>query len=436
MFKRPIRPLLFLILICATWLAAPLRAEDWPQWRGPHLDGSSDAKDLPQSLDPQKDLAWKTSLSGGGSATPAIIGQRIFLSVHDRNTDKLLALCINRGDGKIIWEHEVALNNASNNRNDLASPSPIADSTEAIFYYGTGDLVAFDYDGNRKWSHNITQEHGPFNMQWLYSASPLLYGDKLYVPVLHRDHAIRGVGDGSMADSYLLCLNPHTGKELWRVVRPTDAIEESREAYTTPIAIPFHNKTQIVLMGGDHVTGHDADTGKELWRTPSYNPNKIPHWRTVASAVFGNGLVFASAPKDGHLFAVTPRDTPDSMAAISWQNPQIHTDVCVPLFYLEKLYVLDGDGKKLYCLQPKTGEMIWSVRLGGRSVFRASPTGADGKIYCMNEGADVTVLAAADGKILSSVSLGTDEPCRASIPVGDGKVFVRTSDSLYAFTKK
>ena len=113
------------------------------------------------------------------------------------------------------------------------------------------------------------------------------------------------------------------------------------------------------------------------------------------------------------------------------------TDVCVPLFYQGLLYVLDGDGKNpLHCLNPKTGGKKWSVDLGGNAVFRTSPTGADGKIYCMNEKGDVLVIAALDGKILSRQSLGTDSPSRASIIVSDGQIFVRTGDHLYAFGKK
>jgi outer membrane protein assembly factor BamB len=425
-----------LSLILLIFIPQKTKAEDWPQWRGPHLDGSSQSKNLPASLDPHDSLIWKTTLPGTGSATPAILGDRIFLTAHDHQTNKLLALALNRADGKIIWQQEAALNNENNRMNDLASPSPIAMEDQAIFYFGTGDLVALDDQGNRKWAHSITREHGPFNMLWLYSASPLLFHDKLYIPVLHRDHSVRDHGGGSMADSYLLCLDPHTGKELWRVVRPTDALEESREAYTTPIAIPVGDKSQIVLMGGDHLTGHDADTGKEIWRSPTYNPSKISTWRTVASATFGDGLVFASAPKDGHLFAVAPVQHTDTAIPFAWENHDERTDVCAPLFYNHRLFVLNGDRKTLDCLDPKTGKEIWSTKLGGRAVYRASPTGADDKIYVMNENADVAVLDANKGDILSHFALGTTAQCRASIAVTDNTVYVRTADSLYAFGKK
>lgn len=418
-------------------LASSVHAENWSQWRGPKSDGSTTEQNLPASLDPQKDLRWSTALPGPGSGTPVVFGDHVFVGALDKTTHKLLALCLNAADGKIAWQKEVAIDATKNNRNNLASPSPIVDDKHVYFYFGTGDLVCFDHAGNQQWSYNVPKAHGTLHMLWLESSTPLLLNGKLYIPVMHRDTSSRGGGDASMAGSYLLCLDASSGSELWRVVRPTDALEESREAYTTPIAIPVAGKTQIVLMGGDHVTGHDADTGKELWRTPTYNPTKITSWRTVASATFGDGLIFGSAPKDGNLFAAIPNDGSSPEAKLAWTSKEVRTDVCAPLFYKDQLFVLNGDGKKtLYCLDPKTGDKKWAVELGGRPVFRASPTGADDKIYCMNEGGDVFVVSAADGKVLSKTSLNSEGPARSSIVAANGAMYVRTSDHLYAFGKK
>jgi outer membrane protein assembly factor BamB len=418
---------------------SPARAEDWPQWRGPHFDGSSTEKNLPDTLDP-KAATWATTLPGSSSGTPVVSGDKIFLPALDRQTKKLLAVCCNRSDGKIAWSKEVALGLETNQRNDLASPSPIADGQKVIFYFGTGDVAAFDYAGNPIWSFSVTKQFGKFNMNWIYSASPLLFQGKLYVPVLHRDVPVthRGeapaAGDGKVAESYLLALDPATGSVLWRVVRPTDAIQESREAYTTPIPMQVDGKWQIIVMGGDHVTGHDAETGKELWRSPTYDRAKRPDFRTVTSAVTGAGLVFGSGPKDAVLFAIKPGQGDVPWA---WESKTFKTDVEVPLFYQDKLFVLNGDGRQKYvaCLDPATGDAKWQTPIDSKPVFRASPTGADGKIYCMNESAEVWVFNAADGKQLSHTSLGTESPTRSSIVVADGQVLVRTSDKLYAFKK-
>lgn len=429
-------------MAAAMLLSTSVHAENWPQWRGPHFDGSTTETKLPETLDVKSNLAWSTEMPGPSCATPVIFGDRIFFTAFDKKTQKLVALCADKKDGKILWQKETGYGYATNQRNDMASPSPITDGKTVWFYYGTGDLAAFDYSGNPLWARNIEKDFGKFHMQWIYSASPLLFGGKLYVPVLHRDTPVpsRGAassGSSAPADSYLLCIDPATGKDLWRVIRPTDALEESHEAYTTPLPIEVNGKPQIVIVGGDYVTGHDPDNGKELWRTQNYNPTKSHSYRTVASATAGDGLVFASPPKHGMMFAIQPNGGESTEAKFAWKSTEVTTDVCAPLFYEGKLYVLDGDRKNpLYCLDPKTGDKKWSVDLGGKSVFRSSPTGADGKIYCMNESGDVVVVAVADGKILSRQSLGTDSPSRASVVVSDGQVFVRTGDHLYAFGKK
>ena len=415
---------------------------NWEQWRGPHFDGSTPESNLPENLDTKANLAWSTEMPGPSCATPVISGDRIFFTALDKNTKKLLALCATKTDGKILWSKEVGYGNVVNQRNDMASPSPITDGKAVWFYYGTGDLVAFDFAGTQLWARNIEKDFGKFHMQWISSASPLLFKGKLYIPVLHRDVPLpsRGAAPsaaGTPADSYLLCVDPMTGKDLWRVIRPTDALDESHEAYTTPLPIEVGGKTQIVIVGGDFVTGHDAENGKELWRTENYNPSKSRTYRTVASATAGDGLVFASPPKHGPMFAIQPGDGESHDAKFAWKSTDVTTDVCVPLYYRGLLYVLDGDGKNpLHCLDPKTGQKKWSVDLGGNAVFRASPTGADGKIYCMNEKGDVLVVSALDGKILSRQSLGTDSPSRASIVVSEGHIFVRTGDHLYAFGSK
>ena len=423
-------------------VAPTSRAEDWPQWRGPHFDGSSTETNLPASLDP-KSAAWITDLPGSSSGTPVVFGDRIYLGALDKNSKKLLALALNRADGKILWTKEVGEGQMRNERNDLASPSPITDGKTTWFYYGTGDLVAFDRDGNQLWARNIEKDHGHFNMLWIYSASPLLYNGKLYIPVLHRDVPPQRRGApanaSAPADSYLLCVDPKTGKDLWRVVRPTDAVQEAREAYTTPIPVEVNGKRQIVIMGGDYLTGHDPEDGHELWRFGTYNPGKIGHWRTVASASAGAGLIFCSPPKNGNrgesFYAVKPPGESGN-ALLAWKSGDITTDVCVPLYYQDTLFVLDGDRKKLYSLDPKTGDKHWTADLGGRPVYRASPTGADGKIYCMNEGGDVAVVSASDGKILDRQSLGSETAAsRSSIVAAEGLVFVRTADRLYAYNK-
>jgi len=304
------------------------------------------------------------------------------------------------------------------------------------FYYGTGDLAAFDIDGNAKWARNIQKDFGPFHMNWIYGSSPLLFGDKLYVQVLHRDVPVRGPADGSPKDSYLLAVDPQTGKDIWRNIRPSDARAETKEAYTTPVPLTRDGKTEIIVIGGDAVTAHNPETGKEIWRVGGWDPRKEPAWRLVASAATFDDLIFACPPKGGPMFAVKDGGAGDVTAThVAWKTSDLSSDVCVPLIYKDHLYVLDGDKKRIYCVEPKTAKILWQGTLGGKAVFRASPTGADNKIYCMNENGDLWVLSADEFKVLSTFSTNAGRS-RASITVLDGEVFVRAGTKLYAFGKK
>jgi hypothetical protein len=40
---------------------------------------------------------------------------------------------------------------------------------------------------------------------------------------------------------------------------------------------------ELVITGGDAVTGHDLNTGKELWRADALNPTNDFAYRIVAS---------------------------------------------------------------------------------------------------------------------------------------------------------
>jgi outer membrane protein assembly factor BamB len=259
--------------------------------------------------------------------------------------------------------------------------------------------------------------------------------------VLQRNVAVNGRGRDKN-ESYLLALDPKTGKELWKHVRPSEAVAESLEAFSTPIPHTHNGRSEILITGGDCITGHSPETGKELWRWGTWNPQKIGHWRLVPSPVAGAGVALACGPKNAPIFAVKLGGNgtlPDS--ALAWQSVErdVTSDVPTPLFYKGKFYVLNGGKKKLLCVEPSDGKVIWSGDLETRAVFEASPTAADDKIYMMDHRGNVFVVSAAtDGfKLLSSAAMGDegDNNLRSSIPISQGQLFIRTGKSLYCIGK-
>lgn len=430
---------LALILGLIIGLCSAVRAENWPQWRGPAFNGSSGETNLPEKLE-EKEALWSVELPGRGASTPIVWGERIFLTVQakDRN---LLALCFDAKNGQEIWRKEIAVAGNTKGNADWAGPSAICDGKNVWFYFSTGDLACFDMEGKQIWALNIQKEHGPFNFQWIYGSSPLLYRGKLYVQVLHRDvpgAEWRGPRPGeSLADSYLLAKDPASGKDIWRVVRKDDnARVESKEAYSTPMPYQVAEPAQIVLVGGDCVSGHDFDTGKEIWRAGGWNPNKIDSYRMVASVVVADDLIVACAPKGQPVMAIKPGMGDVTATNYAWKSKDMSSDVATPAFYQGNLYVLETDKKVLNCVDPRTGAKKWSTKLDSRPVLRASPTAADGKIYCINEAGEAWVCSANESKILWNGALANKDKAHASIAVADGKVYVRTGEKLYAFGKK
>jgi outer membrane protein assembly factor BamB len=412
--------------------AASCWAENWPQWRGPFLNGSTTETHLPDTFSKTENVLWSTPLPGSASATPIIWEDSVFINSPDADGN-LLLLCLERQNGKLRWQKQVSAGNKIKGRNNSSSPSPVTDGTTVWTLFGTGDLAAFDFSGRQLWARHLTKEFGPFVLNWIFGSSPLLYKGRLYVEVLRR----------GPADSFVLCLNPATGATIWRHVRPTDAIQESQEAYSTPIPCECGGRTQIIVAGGDYVTGEDAETGEEIWRGGGLrNFREISSSRLVPSPLVADGLIFVCGAKRNPFLAFRQCGSGDiTTNGLVWSSHEYSTDCVTPLFYQDKLFMLDGDRQLMVCFEPASGKVNWKQPLGVHDIFRASPTGADGKLYCFSERATAVVLSAADGKVLSTVEMGEadqgDESLsHATIAAAHGSLFVRTPGHLYCIGKK
>jgi len=416
--------------------ASGAAAGDWPQWRGPAFNGSAPGeKDLPSTWTKTEGVAWTAKMPGQSSATPAIVGDLVFVSSVDSATKDLLAICLSVKDGKEIWRKKIGTDRPAPSNNTMASPSPVTDGKTVVFFYGSGNMMALDVGGAELWRRNIELEVGNFCIKYGYSSSPLLYKGTLYVPVLRGIKRYFGppLASDVPIDSFILAINPSTGKDIWKHVRQTDAVNESREAYITPMPFERDGRAEILIPGGDYVTGHDLATGKELWRW-GYNPSRRDAQRLVPSVVTDGGFIYFTQPRGQTLFALKGGATGtagDDIVAWKFTGPT--TDSSTPLFYAGTLYLLDDSKKCLTAVDPKTSTEKWQVKLGG-SAWRASPTGADGKVYCISEAGEVAVIAADDGRIISRIPMGGNVCC-ASIAVAGGRLYIRTSEALYAIGK-
>lgn len=426
-----------ILIMLLAWGTTLATAENWPQWRGPSFNGSSPEKNLPEEWS-KTNVTWNVSLPGPSAASPVVWEDHVFVSSTDLSNKTLLALAIDRRQGKVLWQHQIAEGIRRDRQSTFSASSPVTDGQRTIFFYSTGDLVAFDFAGNKVWSRNIQADYGPFAFLWTFSSSPLLDGGKLYLQVLQRDVPVAGRGrsDG-LNDSYLLAMEAATGKTLWRQTRPTEAVAESHEAYATPIPFTSQGRNEILVIGGDCLTGHDPVTGQELWRWGTWNPGRIGHWRQVVTPVTGQGLILACAPKGSPVYAIKAGGSGLlGEAAIAWKSDQhkmVTSDVPSPLFYDNDFFVLSDLRRNLSRVEPGTGKVKWTVETPGRAKYEASPTGADGKIYLMNFKGEVTIVNAESGGLLRTIPMGedNDDMIRSTIAVARGQLFIRTNQKLF-----
>lgn len=439
----------FFILLALT--ALPLaQANEWTQWRGPFFNGSTDEKNLPSQWSQTENIAWSVELAGVAASTPIVSGTRVFLSGVDAQRDVLLATCYERATGKQLWSHDVGKGTHHDTRSNYASSSPVTDGKMVIFFYGNGLLLAFDMEGKKLWERDIQKDEGPFAFNWTFSTSPLLYGDKLYLQVLQRDVAVSGRGRTDRDnESYLLAMDPKTGKNLWRSKRHSDAVAESREAFTTPIPGELNKRALLFLAGGDALSAHDPENGEELWRWGAWNPQRIPHWRLVPSPVVGDTVVLLCAPKGEPIYAVLPQGKKKAagkrpsadVRLIAWKSPkgkELSSDVPTPAFFSHDFFVLSDVRKTLSRVESQTGQVKWSTPTPGRAKYEASPLVADNKIYTINFDGQVAIFHAATGDLLRTIPMdkpASGEVVRSSIVAAGGQLFIRTTRKLYCVGK-
>ncbi|MGH9793934.1 MAG: PQQ-binding-like beta-propeller repeat protein [Candidatus Acidiferrales bacterium] len=409
----------------AVLLAAPIaRADDWPTWRGPNRDGISHEKNLPANWSATDNVDWKLPLPGRSGATPIIWGERIFLTTSDGDAIQLWA--VDRNKGAVLWKQTLGGGGKEIYRKqNMSSPSPVTDGKSVWVMTGTGLLKSFDFNGKEQWSRDIQKDYGAFGLNWGYASSPLLYDGSLFVQVLH--------GMKTDDPSYLLRIDAKTGKTLWRVERPTQAIRESPDSYTTPALLMNGKNAEIVITGGDCITGHDPATGKELWRGNGLNPQNQPFYRIVASPVVRDGLIYASTRvKPLTVFRAGGRgDITESHKAWSTDNgPDVPTPVTDG-----KYFFIVRDNGTVYCLDAKTGAEIWGGVRIRPGIYSSSPVLADGKIYATNEDGVTTVFKAGpEFEVLSENELG--DYTLSSPAISDGQIFLRTDGHLFAIGQR
>ena len=419
--------LLVIFLASSLALLSPVRSENWPNWRGPALDGVAAGTGFATSWSPEAHVAWKVTLPGLGASTPAVWGDSIVLTCAIDGKDA--AICFDRV-GKERWRRSLGPEKPGKHAKATGcNPSPVTDGKHVWVYFKSGELAALDLaTGVVAWRENLQERFGEDTLWWDLGTSPVLTRDAVVVAVMQT------------GPSYLAAFGRTDGKLLWKHDRNLDAPEEAAQSYSTPLVVKgeerFGEPAEVMfVLGADHVTAHDATDGRELWRVGGLNPAGEKYFRSIASPVVADDLVIAPYARGSTLTAVKRGGQGDvTTSHVAWARKDLGADVPTPAFQDGKLVVCTDQGK-VACLDAPTGKTMWEVELPkNRHAYSASPVLLEGKILVTREDGQSALLAGpADGtgrfEVVGEGSVG--EMTVATPVCVDGRIFLRTHNSLW-----
>jgi outer membrane protein assembly factor BamB len=397
--------------------AGTLRAEEWPQFRGPTGQGHSAEHDIPVEWSESRNVIWKTPLPGVGWSSPVVAAGKVWVTaaVKDRNGGSLRALAYDVATGRELVNTEVfrvASVDPLNAKNTRASPTPILDGDRVYVHFGADGTAALTTTGAIVWKTKFDYEsqHGD-------GGSPVLHGDLL---ILNCD------GDDV---AFVVAIDKQTGKIRWKTTRR----QPFAQAYSTPLVIRVGDREEVISVGAYRAVAYDPANGREIWRV-SY-PVRFPDgFSNVMRPVYGAGLLFISAGFNIPSFiAVRPDGTGDvTRTHVAWTLMRGAPLTPSPLIVGNDLYVVSDNGIA-QCLDARTGEPYWQRRLKGN--HSASPVYADGRIYFLSEEGTATVIEPGH-QFRELASNQLDGDTLASIAVSSGSIFIRSDTHLYRIGTK
>ncbi len=379
---------------------SPVWAGDWPQFRGPGGSAVSDETDLPVKWNTTENVRWKAELPAGGVSSPIVADGRIYVTAASGYRQRRLhVLCFDAASGEKRWQRSLAAtgNTMCHPKTSMAAPTPVTDGRHVYALFATGDLAAFNRDGDLLWYRALQRDYPDITNQVGMAASPVLAGDTLLLPLENA------------GDSFALGVDAKTGKNRWKVPRRRDI------NWVTPILTHFRGQTAALFQTAGDITAYDVSKGEILW---SYKGDNL---RSVPSPAVVDGLVIVPGNP-----SIALRLSESGKPQVVWKSRKLAAAYASPVAYKGRIYALNDIG--VVCLDVATGTEIWRERLGDG--FSASPVIADGKLYVAKEGGSTSVVQLGEKPtILANNAL--KEPLLATPAIANGAIYLRTEKHLY-----
>ena len=432
---------------------AALRADNWPQWRGPTGIGVTAETGLPDRWSESQAVVWRVKLDGMGVSTPVVWGDQVIVTsqigsgqrragnhptlvqgaeqatagervlggrpsgapgASETSDVTFVVSAVRWSDGRSLWRHAVKAEGplaGVHDKHNLATPSPVTDGRVVIAWFGTGQVAALDAtSGKPLWSKHLGKEYAPFEINWGHASSPTIHND-LAIFLCYHESA-----------SYLLALDKMTGAVKWKRDRENDA-----HSYSTPLVVSSGGRSTLIVNSSFGVEGYDPAIGDRLWHVAETNRFPIP------MPVHHEGVVYMSRGyRSSPYLAIRLGGTGDvSGSHVVWKTPTGAPYVSSLVFYDGLLYMATEMGI-VTAIDAATGQQVWRERIGG--VFTASPVAGDGKIYLVSESGETVVLRA--GRKPEVIARNTlDAHLVASPAISRGRLFLRGDGELIAVGK-
>lgn len=392
--------------------AGTLRADIWPQWRGPNRDGKYSGADWPESLQGERlQRKWRVEL-GPSYSGPIVSNDRVFVTeTKDRKFEVVSAL--DRATGKQIWtfEWEGALSVPffAKSNGDWIRSTPAFDG-ERLYVAGMRDvLVCLNAaDGKELWRKDFVKELNTPVPSFGFVCSPLVLDGAVYV----------------QAGASLQKLDAKTGAVLWTSLKDAGGMEGS--AFSSPARFLIDNQEQIVVQTRQRLAGVDPATGGVLWseEVPAFRGMNIltPVWhegKFFTSAYGGKSLAYSVAPKDGK-YAVS----------VAWENKLQG--------YMSTPVVIDGHAyihlrnQRFACLDLATGQEKWiTPKTFGK--YWSLVANKD-RILALDERGDLLLIQANPNefKLLDERHV-SDQETWAHLAVCDNQIFIRELNAMAVY---
>lgn len=424
-------PTSLLIAQALVLMTAPrTQCANWPSWRGDVAgSGKSTEKDVPTEWGPDRNILWRAPLPNRGNSTPAIWGDRAFVTQVIEAENFRCLMCFDAKDGRLLWKAgaSFAAQERTHKTNPYCSASPATDGESVIAAFGSAGVFAYDLEGKELWRRDL----GPIDHIWGHASSPVIHKDLV---ILHH-----GPGPGSR----LVALDKKSGKTRWEWKEPawdtrdrTDGFKGRDDGvsgtWSTPIIIGANGRDELIIALPTQVAAFEPSTGKQLWFCRGMSP------LIYTSPMYGDGTVVVLGGYYGNSLAVRPGgsgDVTDSHRL--WHFVRHNGGIGSGIIQDGHLYYHTTGGEAL-CLDLKTGATIWEQRLRGeakQSGSWASMTLAGDRIYLPTKKGETFVFRAAPRfEQIAVNALGEDTD--SSVVISNGRIFLRTHQALWCVGRK